>query len=964
MIPSFPPPPPTWDARDEIPFDDSVEALIVIPTVATPSVLLPTLDRLVECVDGRRVRIVVSVNPKEQVNARRVLAHASALPLPPNVHLDVHVEDGLRGFGGAANIGVRYALRSGGLPPVVIVFNDDLVPVAGWLSGILAAFETETVCYAAENPDESGRRPRRHVTGYGRIGLVGPVGNNVAGFQQVATPEEVARLGYERLARRQREQFEGEVWTAEFVSGFCMAIARDCLVDVAHVEGDAWHGPFDADRYPVAGYEDNDLCARVERAGWRSAVAFGTFIGHLGHQTFDAVFPEWLRGMRNRLAYYRKWRAETSRKQRVGAVYRVKLSAPNDLHLWIASLARSAELLDGAAILLTGNPLEIVEHPSWGAVAGRFAEREHAMLRACSGAGIDEVSNAVCGWVAEIASTVREKLGIPGEFEVAVRGWPGPFNEREERNAAIRLAEGGGYDWLLSVDHDEVVEERVSRSLLDRWLAHPDPLVESFEVAWVNHWENDRMVRVDRPWGDGGSWRGGMMGPRLWRVNRRAPKRVTAGTAIGLHCGNSPLVVPPARKVASLRFRHYGYVDRGQRARKFAWYSQVDPSPDALLVGGQTYGHIVADEGMLLRPWVGRNGIGLSMLLHAGEGIEDVGRLLDDLYTVVDAVVLVWTDEWREEDRAWVGSDPDEVEAWPETGPSRDLAYLAWVFGAEWAAHRLDDDLAAARNAGFARLRAHPARLGWGLFLDPDEWTTDYHAFVRGLRNMAETSDGWGWLFRFTNVLRGSRPAYSESVRLFRLDDEGVMRLSGRVHEGFDEAVAEIQSRGQHPNFRYAPFTLMHGGLAKPDAVLGEKLLRYRRSLLRALDEDPFLPGAWTALGLQALNDGDVEQARECFDRGILCAGTSYLPFNEAAKLHLRSAAALLARVVDLTVPHHPAHKAARELVDLLREAAPPLPVVGSTRLPPVDLPAFPVERLLAEPGMPAVEGLLPDETE
>jgi len=936
-----------WRVEDAIPLDDEHDALIVIPTVATPSVLLPTLDRLVRCVDGERVRIVVSVNPKDPANAKRVLAHVSALPIPENVRLDVHVEDGLRGFGGAANIGVRYAIRNGGLPRVVIVFNDDLVPVDGWLSGTLAAFDTETVCYAAENPDAEERRPRRPVSGYGRIGLVGPTGNNVAGFQQVATPEEVARFGYERLARRQRAKFGGEVWTAEFLSGFCLAIERECLLDVAHVEGGEWHGPFDADRYPVAGYEDNDLCVRVDRAGWRAVVAFDTFIGHLGHQTFDAVFPEWLRGMRNRLAYYRKWREETSRPKRVGGVYRVRLSAPNDLHLWIASLVRAAELLDGAAVLLTGNPLEIVEHPSWREIAGRFSQREQAMLQGCSGAGIDEVSSVVCAWIGEIARTVREARGIEGEFDVVVRGWGGPWNERDERNAAIRLAEERGFDWLLSIDHDEIVEERISRALLDRWIAHPDPLVESFEVAWVNHWENDRMVRVDRPWGDGGAYRGGMMGPRLWRVNRRAPKRVTAGTAIGLHCGNSPLVVPPARKVASFRFRHYGYVDRGQRARKFAFYSEVDPSPDALLVGGETYGHIVADEGMVLRPWVGRNGIGLSMLLHAGETIEDVGRWLDDLYTLVDAIVLVWTDEWREEDRAWVGTNPDDVEAWPETGPSRDLAYLAWLFGAEWTSHRLDDDLAAARNAGFDLLRARPERLGWGLFVDPDEWTNDYHAVARGIRSMAETSDGWGWLFRFSNLLRGSsRASYSESVRMFRLDDDGVMRLSGRVHEGFDRAVEQIRERGQHPNFRYAAFSLMHGGLAKPDDVLGEKLLRYRRSLLRALDEEPFSPGAWVALGLQFLNDGEVDKAREAFDRGILCAGSSYLPFNEAAKLHLRLAASLLTRVVDLTVPHHPAHKAARELVDLLREAAPPLPIVGSTKLPPVDLPAFPVERL------------------
>jgi GT2 family glycosyltransferase len=935
---------PEVDARRPIADDDRYDALIVIPTVATPSVLLPTLDRLVEVVDGLRVKIVCVLNPRDPVNARRAKAHAAALPLPPNVTLDLWQEDGLRGFGGAANIGVRYAVQTGGLPPVVVIFNDDLVPVEGWLEGLILALRAPAVCYPAENPGPDGRRPARPVEDYGRIGLVGPTGNNVAGFQQVASAEEVARLGYDGLARRQRERHPGEVWTAEFVSGFCLAISRDCLRDVAVINGDSWQGPFDAVSFPVAGYEDNDLCVRVSRAGWRAAVAFGSFIGHLGHQTFDALFPEWLRGMRNRLAFYRKWRGETGRPQTVGATYRVRLVAPNDLLLWMHSLAAAASVLDGAGVLINGNPADIKRHPSWASAGARFGEREQAMLMECEGADSYAVAQTVRRWISDLAQEVRDASFIRTGFEVRVSPWLGAFDERAERNAAILIAQSIGFDWLLSIDHDEVIEERVSRTLLDRLMSHPDPLVESYEVAFANHWENDRMVRVDRPWGDGGEWRGGMMGPRLWRVNRAAPKQVTAGTAIGLHCGNSPLAVPPARKVASLRFRHFGYLGREQRARKFEWYSAIDPTPDPLLVGGETYGHIVQDEGMVLRPWVGQNGIGLSMLVHAGEAVEDVARWFDDLYSVVDAIVLVWTDEWTEEDRGWIGQNPDLVLDWPRTGPSRDLAYLAWVFGAEWTHRVLDDDLSGARNAGFAALRRMSDRgIGWGLFLDPDEWTTDYHAMTRGLRSMAETSDGWGWLFRFNNLVRGGRPAYSESVRLFRLDPQGIMRLNGRVHEGFDLAVEQIRESGRHPNFRYAPFVLQHGGLAKADGLLHEKLLRYRRGLVRSLEENPYQPGAWTALGLQFANDGLDEQAIGCFQRGMLCAGGSYLPYQEAARAHLRTAAMLLEQVLATTVRHHPAHRSAREVLDVLREAAPPVVRIGTRSLPPIDLPAFPL---------------------
>jgi hypothetical protein len=198
-------------------------------------------------------------------------------------------------------------------------------------------------------------------------------------------------------------------------------------------------------------------------------------------------------------------------------------------------------------------------------------------------------------------------------------------------------------------------------------------------------------------------------------------------------------------------------------------------------------------------------------------------------------------------------------------------------------------------------------------------------------------------MIRFSNLLRGGGSSYSESVRLFRLDPAGVMRMSGRVHEGFDKAFADLRAAGEHPGVRYAPFEVVHLGLAKDDAAIAEKLSKYRRMLRAEIAENPYSPGAWTSLGMQYLNDGEEDLALACYERGILCAGTSYLPFKEAAYWHLRRARAYLAESIRLTVKGHPVRRAMEPLAEALADMVPMLPKVGSVTLDPLPLPAFPI---------------------
>lgn len=985
---------------------------VVIPTIATPEVLIPTLRRLVEKLpdDGETgVIIAVAMNPVAK-NLPRVPEverelEAISAKLEGTPHDLVWSNEGKAiGFGHAVNRGIQVMMVHGALPELTVIFNDDLRVTPGWLEGLRKAAATTHVRLVSEPPCEMptdgrkvteiegkiiGVRPKRPVETYGRIGIIGPCSVNVAGIQSIRTDPRhpITEKNADHFSALFRRDNADEYLSATFLSGFCMALTAECLLDLSYRDPEGGViGIFDGDRYPVAGFEDNDLCVRAERLGWRLLVDGQTFIYHLGHQSFDAFFPEMDRGMRNRLSYYEKFRLETQRQgQRVVAVYRVKIETGNDIGYLRASMVGMSRLVDGFAILLTENPAECSRSPDFKASLPTFADHDRAWLQACVEAGREGGEGAL----ARVAEATRRwglqtlrafaRQGGGREVPVKVRCWDGDFNEREERNAAIALGEGMGADWLWSVDHDELPEERVRRFHLDRWLTHPDPMVAEWDFSWLNHWDSDRMIRVDSPWGDAvngrPTYKGGMHGFRLWRVNRTAPRRIQAGGANGLHCGNCPEMGQEAKRVAGFRFRHLGYLRHFDRVRKLRRYGEQDPNPDPWLVGNDGYGHLVQEEGAVVYPYVEVNGVGLHVLVYEKEDPDSIGRLLDQLYGVVDAVVLVWTGEWAEEDKGWL-SDPEApwtAESWPSTGPSRELAKYAALFKARLIHHPLAENISEARNAGISELtrlskgeNPEVPGLGWALFLDPDEHFQAPFEDAAAIRRMAEVSNGWGWLFKFHNLQPGDRhPVASESLRMSRLDPEGIMRLNGRVHEGFDKATQLLVSRGEHPQLRYSPFVLLNVGQKVSDERMEEKLQHYVGLLLLELADDPFSAKAWVSLGLHAENQGDQEAAMECYQRAMLCPGNSYLPFREAALYHLRMARLLYGEVVERTAGSHGFHRIAVEALEWLRENAPDRPLVGLARIDPSSrkglpfaLPPFPDPS--AAPAKPTLPQALP----
>ena len=427
------------------------------------------------------------------------------------------------------------------------------------------------------------------------------------------------------------------------------------------------------------------------------------------------------------------------------------------------------------------------------------------------------------------------------------------------------MAESLDADWIISIDADEFFEDRITRESFRRVLAHPNPDHIICNVSWINHWETTQLVRNDPPFTHG--YMSGMVGPRIWKVNKGLKFRIHAGNKIGLHCGNSPELSSCNYFASAIRFRHLSHVRAIDRHMKTKFYTAIDKEKDQQVLGAEDYSHIARQENVPVSLYNNRNGLALSMLAYSKEDPFQYSSTWDRLYGVVDRIVLGWTDSWNDSDKSWIEMSLEqilEIEDWFETGPSKEFAcyiklYKVDVIHCEFSK---DKGLAECRNATFDEIEYNQNKfISWILFLDPDETPKSHDCSA--ITRMCEANDCLGWSFRFDNIINnGSDKAYSESIRMFRIDGRGSMRMNGKVHEGFDISLKKMTLNGIKPKILMSPVSYINHGLNQPPEILSEKLIKYKDLLIKQLEEDQYDSGSWVALGMQLINDGYSDKAK------------------------------------------------------------------------------------------------------
>lgn len=774
-------------------------------------------------------------------DAAQYAAELETIPVPPGVSW---IFDYATTAAGAVNLGIQQLRSHGtGSPPFVVVLDETARPMDGWLDGLMAALGATAI------------QADGHSWVLDRcVGFVGPVTDQTTSAAQRVqlTPEEAAQ-GPEAYSARRSSSLCGVLAVADALDGFCV------LGTLKAWDALGWLNE------SLGSYAWVDAWVRVRAHGVGVGVADGCYVARTAQIRPGAWEPG---NGADRIAFYEDHRTSTA--QQVAAVVRMRLGAVRDLQLARATFASLASAVDTVVVMLLNNPLDILDDPGFSSCA-TLLRTDHDMLRGCSGGDGKRCAAELQKWISRVVHVAG------GQASVRVHTWRNSSNEYEERSFGYRLAEEHGATWILVVEPGEVLEEGVTGDFLHRLARHPDPSVLAFDVALLTHWDSPDLIREDPPWGDGGTWRGGPAGVRLFRAAGARPGRLQDG-----RCSAAPLCSEPAVRAAAVRLRRFDVLRPGDRARA----------------------GVSASESIRCYAHNPENRMGFHALCYERENVDDVARWLDIAHGLCDRAVLVWT-------------SPAEVPAAWEA--------LAVAFGAEIVRKELCDDLASARNAGIDALGAGGA-LTWAWFVDPDEWLADQLQDARALRRMAESSRS-GWLVQVANYRRGELPTISDSVRMSRLD--GTMRMNGRVHEGFDRSIQAIQAKGQHPRLTYAPFVVQHRGMAFDASRMREKLNQYERLLRLELADNPHNAGAWVSLGWHYLNDGADQEGEECLWRAVTCAGQSYLPFRELAYFHLRIAKTLTRECMKRLTAGHQWWKAGEALSAALAEHVPDAPLLA-----------------------------------
>lgn len=137
----------------------------------------------------------------------------------------------------------------------ILFLNNDTVVPPGWLAPLLQQLYAD---------DETG--------------MTGPVSNFISGHQQI--PVTYGRIeDMDAFAGENGRLNRGKTLEVRRLIGFCLLVKRSVLDEI---------GPFD-ERYGLGNYEDDDLCLRAIRAGYRLLVVLDSFIHHIGHASMGQL---------------------------------------------------------------------------------------------------------------------------------------------------------------------------------------------------------------------------------------------------------------------------------------------------------------------------------------------------------------------------------------------------------------------------------------------------------------------------------------------------------------------------------------------------------------------------------------------------------------------------------------------------------------------------------------------------
>ncbi len=235
---------------------------VVIPLCGGPEDITDCLNSLVGCFSLLHEVIVVD-NGSEDGADKEAEQLLKRLPGGRMIRLGEN-----RGFAHASNRGYQEAAGE-----VVLFLNSDTVVPRVGLTHLIGSLVSS-----------------------GTVAAAGPLSNRCGHQQQ--TPSTYTSMDTMDLFALDFANGSGEDRETDMLVGFCLAVRRSAVMEV---------GAFD-ESFGLGMFEDNDLCYRLRRAGYRLVISGKAFIHHGGSKTIQRIIadPPSLLAL-NQVRFQRKW---------------------------------------------------------------------------------------------------------------------------------------------------------------------------------------------------------------------------------------------------------------------------------------------------------------------------------------------------------------------------------------------------------------------------------------------------------------------------------------------------------------------------------------------------------------------------------------------------------------------------------------------------------------------------------
>jgi hypothetical protein len=192
-----------------------------------------------------------------------------------------------------------------------------------------------------------------------------------------------------------------------------------------------------------------------------------------------------------------------------------------------------------------------------------IAEAILSMKEVCNG-GVFVLDDASTDDTATIAQAAGARV-ISSPFTT--------LNETRDKNFLLHIIKiEGNPDWVVCIDGDEVLEPSAAERILQ---SIRSGAADTYWLQALYMWDRVDQVRIDGVYRE-------FVRPSLFnaRKGNGVFKTTVNGnaTSANLHCMNVPMDISDSRAPCAARFKHYGYLDREMRLKKYEYYNRIDPN--------------------------------------------------------------------------------------------------------------------------------------------------------------------------------------------------------------------------------------------------------------------------------------------------------------------------------------------------------------------------------------------------